>query len=178
MTEEKPKPKRKRYRQRMQPKQMSLHACFESAFNEIAQLRDEMQENVDNTQESFGETQRFIDTEEALTTLDEIVEQKHSGWEEHLTDLSAFNPEIVSKIHTVNQYTWLKRRGLARWRRTSNTLVALDYGKKTLEEYIDEINKKSLSEVPGSVLESVEALIDMCDVENEMESVEWPRMYG
>jgi len=84
MTEEKPKPKRKKYRQKMQPKHLVLREVFEGAFNEIAQLRDEMQENVDNMQEHFMETQRYMDTEEALGTLDEKVEQYFDGWEEAL----------------------------------------------------------------------------------------------
>lgn len=168
----KEKPKRKKYRQKPQPKHMTLYQCFEGAFNEITQLRDEMQENVDNMEEHFRETQRFIDTEEALGILEEKVEQYFDGWEEAL---KASPKEFMEVMHIVKQFTYLKGRGLARWRRMSNCVFALDYGKNRLEEYMD---TTPADDLVGSELDALARLQEICDEMDGLEDIEWPRMYG
>ena len=163
-------------RQKPKPTEMSIHSCFESSVSGIEDLRDEMDEWRDNIQEYFSETEKFERVSEAAEALYE-AHSALENWGSSVEEIDKFNKELMETVITVSQFTYT-RRGLARWRRLSNCLAAIEAAKDWLEEYLDKARKED-QVLPDEVKSAIEELIRLHDeAESHLSDVDFPTMFG
>lgn len=163
-------------RQKPKPIEMSIHNCFESSVSEIESLREEMEQWKDNIEEYFSETEKYERINAAFEALDDGFNVLES-WESNANGINEFDEEILQTVITVSQFKFT-RRGLARWRRLSNSIVAIEVAKDWLEEFLKKADEDD-REIPEDVKSSIEELIGLHDeAESHLSGVDFPTMFG
>ncbi len=160
-------------REKPKPTKMTIRSCFEDSISDIEGLRKEMEEWRDNMKEYFSETERYERVSEAAKALEEGFNALDS-WESLVDEIEKYDEELLQTEITVYQFKFT-RRGLARWRRLSNCMVAIESAKDWLEKLIDEEDR----EIPDEVRMEIEKLIGLYDeAKAYLEDVDFPTMFS
>jgi len=162
---------------RTKPKQMemTIRSCFEDSVSEIGCLRDEMDEWRDNIEEYFSETEKFERVSDAAEALEEGLTALED-WESAVKEIEKYNDRLLLYVIEVYQFTYTKK-GLARWRRLSNCLVAIESAKDWLEEFLRKADE--FLEIPDDTKDAIEELIRLHDeAEAYLSDVDFPTMFG
>jgi len=150
--------------------------CLDGAVTEIRFLRDEIIEWKDNIEEYFSGTEKYNALEEAAEGL-ESGHEAMEGWETHADELDKFNTDLMETKLQVYQFKFT-RRGLARWRRLSNSLNCLEAASEFFERLKEQASNAD-ELVPSGVGEALGELVEMINTcADHIDSVAFPTMFG
>lgn len=163
---------RKKWRPRPKPIVMTAREALDFGKADLEELKDEVEDVVNNLEEHWSQTSRYEMLSEANDALTAGFDQIYEI-DQLVEELDALDNSILDA--SINLNLWQGRYVSSRARRLDNIVMQLEAAKDHLESSIPDDEDETKSDLR----EKLEALVDAIgNGTDEVQGINFPGMYG